>query len=204
VAQSILEWLVTVPATTLFLVLAAAGFIENLVPPFPADLIVAFGSFIAAKGDSARLVWVALATWIGNVAGAMLVYGLARRYGAERLEQRLGGRHAQSWDLRLHRMFDRYGTLAVFLGRFVPGVRALVPAVAGAMRAPLIRTALLIGTASAIWYGSITYIAYRVGSNWQALQASVARYGTLAGAIAAVVLLAGIGAWLLGRRRTRN
>lgn len=203
-AQSILDWLVTVPATTLYLVLAASAFIENLFPPFPSDLIVAFGSFLAARGDSASLLWVLLVTWTGNVAGAMLVYGLARRYGAEKLEQRLGGRHAQSWDLRLHNMFDRYGMLAVFLGRFIPGVRALVPAVAGAMRAPVLRTGLLIGTASAIWYGTITYIAYRVGSNWQSLQGAVARYGTLAGVIAAVILLAGIGAWLLARRRTPN
>jgi membrane protein DedA with SNARE-associated domain len=134
----------------------------------------------------------------------MAVYGLARRYGAERFEQRLAGKHAQSWDARLHKMFDRYGVLAVLVGRFVPGVRALVPAVAGAVRAPLGRTTLLIGIASAIWYGAITYIAYRVGSNWEALRGSIAKYSTMAGIIAAAVLVVGIGIWLLRRRRTRN
>ena len=202
--QSILDWLVTLPPTTLYVVLGIVAALENFVPPFPADVTVAFGSFIVAQGNQGSLKMVALVTWVGNVAGAMAVYALARRYGAERFEQRLAGKHAQSWDARLHKMFDRYGVLAVLVGRFVPGVRALVPAVAGAVRAPLGRTTLLIGIASAIWYGAITYIAYRVGSNWEALRGSVTRYGTLAGVIAAVVLVVGIGIWLLRRRRTRN
>jgi membrane protein DedA with SNARE-associated domain len=198
------DWLVTLPAATLYTVLGIVAALENFVPPFPADVTVAFGSFLVAQGHQGTLKMVALVTWVGNVAGAMAVYGLARRYGAERFERRLAGKHAASWDARLHRMFDRYGVLAVLVGRFVPGVRALVPAVAGAVRAPVWRTTLLIAIAAAIWYGAITYIAYRVGSNWESVRGTVARYSTLAGTLAAVVLVAGIGLWLLRRRRTRN
>lgn len=195
------DWLVTLPATTMYLVLAIVAAIENFIPPFPADMVVAFGSFLVAQGNKGTLAMVALVTWAGNVIGAMAVYALARRYGAERFEQRLAGKHAQSWDARLHRMFDRYGVLAVLVGRFVPGVRALVPAVAGAVRAPVFRTVALIGLAAAIWYGSITYIAYRVGTNWDTLRATVARYGTVAGIVAAILLAVGVGAWLLLRKR---
>ena len=195
------DWLVTLPATTMYLVLAIVAAIENFIPPFPADMVVAFGSFLVAQGNKGTLAMVALVTWAGNVVGAMAVYALARRYGAERFEQRLAGKHAQSWDARLHRMFDRYGVLAVLVGRFVPGVRALVPAVAGAVRAPVFRTVALIGLAAAIWYGSITYIAYRVGTNWDTLRATVARYGTVAGIVAAILLAVGVGAWLLLRKR---
>lgn len=200
-AQSIFEWLVTLPAAAYYIVLGVVAAIENLVPPFPADLVVAFASFLAAKGDRGTLLAVAFCTWFGNVAGAMLVYWLTRRYGAERTERRLAGKHAESWDRRIHQLFDRYGTLAIFVGRFVPGVRALVPAVAGAVRAPVLKTTLLIGTASAIWYGAITYIAYRVGSNWEAVRATMGRYGTVAGLVAAVLLVAGIVTWLVRRRK---
>jgi membrane protein DedA with SNARE-associated domain len=197
------DWLVTLPPAALYTVLGIVAALENFVPPFPADVTVAFGSFLVAQGQQGSLKMVALVTWVGNVAGAMAVYALARRFGAERFEKRLAGKHAESWDARLHRMFDRYGVLAVLVGRFVPGVRALVPAVAGAVRAPLGRTTLLIALAAAIWYGAITYIAYRVGSNWEALRGSIARYSTRAGIVAAVVLVVGIGIWLLRRRRTR-
>jgi membrane protein DedA with SNARE-associated domain len=199
-----LEWLVTLPPAALYTVLAIVAALENFVPPFPADVTVAFGAFLVAQGNQGSLAMVALVTWVGNVAGAMAVYGLARRFGAERFEQRLAGKHAQSWDARLHRMFDRYGVLAVLVGRFVPGVRALVPAVAGAVRAPIGRTTLLIGMAAAIWYGAITYIAYRVGSNWESVRGTVGRYSTAAAIVAGVVLVVGTGVWLLRRRRTRG
>lgn len=201
--DAILDWLVTLPASTLYVVLGLIAAIENIVPPFPADVTVAFGAFIAAQGEGTLLL-VALSTWAGNVGGALLVYAAARRYGAERFERRLAGRHAQSWDARLHRMFDRYGSLAIFVGRFVPGVRAIVPAVAGAVRSPFLKTALLIGAASALWYGTITYIAYRVGSNWDAVRAAIARYSTTAGIVGAIILLGGVGAWLVARRRRRT
>lgn len=200
-AQAILDWLVTLPATTFYIVLAIVAAIENLIPPFPADLVVAFGSFLAAKGQRGSLFLVALSTWSGNVAGAMLVYALARRYGAERTERRLAGKHAESWDRRIHQLFDRYGSLAIFVGRFIPGVRAMVPAVAGAVRSPVLKTALLIGTASAIWYGGLTYIAYRVGSSWETLRDSIGKYSTGAGIVGAVVLVAGVVTWQLRRRR---
>ena len=199
--DSIFDWLLTLPAATLYVVLGLVAAIENVIPPFPADLVIAFGSFLAAHANRGSLAVVALSTWIGNVGGAMLVYLLARRYGAERLERRLAGRHAQSWDARIHRMFDRYGALAILVGRFVPGIRALVPAVAGAVRTPVLKTFLLIGLASALWYGAITYIAYRVGTNWEAVRGTVARYSTLAGIVGAVALVAGVGIWLLLRRR---
>ena len=203
-AESIFQWLVTLPPTTLYVVLAVVAAIENIIPPFPADLVVAFGSFLVAQGDRGSLLLVAFFTWLGNVAGAMIVYGLARRYGAERLEKRIGGRHAESWDARIHRMFDRYGTPAIFVSRFVPGVRALVPAVAGAVRTPVLKTVLLIGTASAIWYGAITYIAYRVGSSWEVLRAAIGRYSTTAAIVGSALLVVGVGAWLLARRRRRD
>ena len=200
-AQSILDWLVSLPASAFYIVLGVVAAIENFIPPFPADVVVAFGAFLAAKGHRGSLTFVAFSIWLGNVIGAMVVYGLARRYGAERLEQRLAGKHAESWDKRLHALFDRYGSLAVFFGRFVPGVRALVPAVAGAVRSPVFSTMLLIGLASAIWYGGITYIAYRVGSSWEVLRDTIGQYSTVVGIVGAVVLVAGVVIWQLRRRR---
>ena len=54
---------------------------------------------------------------------------------------------------------------ALFLSRFIPGVRALVPPFAGAFRLPLIRSMVVMGVASGIWYGIISYLAFRVGAD---------------------------------------
>jgi membrane protein DedA with SNARE-associated domain len=57
--------------------------------------------------------------------------------------------------------------------------------------------------ASGIWYGVIAYLAYRAGSDWTALTHMISRSGRLAALVAAVLVLAGVLAWLVHRRRAR-
>jgi membrane protein DedA with SNARE-associated domain len=201
--QSLLDWLVTLGSGTLYTVLFLAAGLENLFPPFPSDVVVAFGSFVAAQG-SATAFGVFLVTWLGNVGTAMLVYVLGRRYGARRVERRLAGKHAESRDAKLRAMLKRLGMPAVFLSRFIPGVRALVPAVAGALRFPVLPTTAMIGTASAIWYGLITFVAFRVGADWPRLKVMVGRYSTTAAIVGSILLALGVAVWLLVRKRQKQ
>lgn len=201
--ESFLEWLVTIPVGTLYAVLTVTAAIENIIPPFPSDVVVAFGSFVVAQGEQGTMLGVFVATWSGNVGGAMIVYALGRRYGAEPLERRLAGKHAQSWDAKVRRLFERYGMPAVFVSRFVPGVRAIVPAIAGALKLSVVWTVIMISMASAIWYGLITMVAFRVGSNWDELKATIMRYGTTAAILGVVLLAAGIAVWLVAHKRRR-
>jgi membrane protein DedA with SNARE-associated domain len=202
--ESFLERLATLPAGTLYTVLLVTAAIENLIPPFPSDVVVAFGSFVVAQGNKGTMWGVFLATWSGNVAGAMIVYALGRRYGAERLERRLAGKHAESADAKIRRMFERYGMPAVFVSRFVPGVRAIVPAFAGALRLSVLWTMTMVAVASAIWYGLITVVAFRVGSDWEQLKGTITRYGTTAAIIGGILLALGVIGWLMFRKRTRT
>jgi membrane protein DedA with SNARE-associated domain len=181
----------------MYLALAVTAGIENIFPPLPADTVVAFGSFLAARGEGSA-IGAFLATWLGNMAGAMLMYGVGARYGAERVSQRFGGGAGQE---RLQRMYARYGVWAIFLSRFVPGVRAIVPPFAGALRVGAVRSALAMGIASGLWYGAITYVAFNAGANFEALSARIAAgqrwVGIGAATIAAIALLA----WYVVRRR---
>lgn len=199
--QSLLDWLFSLPPEALYAILVITAAIENIVPPFPSDVVVAFGSFVIAQGANASMLGVFLSVWSGNVGGAMLVYVLGRRYGAEGLERRLGGKDAASRHARVRKLFDRFGLPAIFVSRFVPGVRALVPAIAGALKLSVVWVTVMIGTASAIWYGLITVIAFRVGSDWERLRGTVAQYSRTAAIIGAVILVAGVAAWLVARKR---
>lgn len=199
--ESLLDWLGTLPPGALYAIVGLTGSVENVFPPFPSDVVIAFGSFVIAQTHNGTMLGVFLSVWSGNVASAMLVYGLGRRYGAERMERRLGGKHAASRDARFRKLLDRYGLPAIFVSRFVPGVRALVPAIAGALKLSAAWVMLMMGTASAIWYGAITVISFRVGSDWERMRDTVARYGTTAAIIATVILAAGIGAWLIAHRQ---
>jgi membrane protein DedA with SNARE-associated domain len=195
-------WLTSLPPLALYLALAVTAAAENIFPPLPADTVVAFGSFLAARGD-ATPVGTFLATWIGNVAGAMLVYATARRFGADWLHARLKRFGGERREHTLERLYRQYGVLALFVSRFLPGVRAVVPPFAGALRVPPLRAGAAIAFASGIWYGIVTVVAYRVGADWEALRARVGSLSQGAALLAGGLVALAVALWFL-RRLSRS
>jgi membrane protein DedA with SNARE-associated domain len=200
VLQTILDWFAGLPPVLLYLALFGAALIENVFPPAPSDVVVAFGSFIAARGRGSPFLTFAFVL-AGNVTGAMLMYGVGRKYGAERVLRRLGG--GADGQARMEAMFARWGVWALVVSRFLPGVRALVPPFAGALRLGAVRSALAMGIASAVWYGAITYFAYTAGSNFEALQARIVESQKWLAIGASVLVGLGLAVWLLRRGRAR-
>ncbi|MDQ3811219.1 MAG: VTT domain-containing protein [Chloroflexota bacterium] len=200
--QDVLAWLTSLPPLALYLALALTAALENIFPPLPADTVVAFGSFLAARGEAT--VGVALvATWLGNVAGAMAVYAAARQWASSGARTRLRRFAGQNAENRLDALYRRWGIAALFLSRFLPGVRAIVPPFAGALKLPAGRVALTIGLASGVWYGLVSIAAYQVGANWEVLQARIASLTRSVGLVAAATAAALGIVWLLTRRRRR-
>lgn len=195
-----LIWLSGLPSGVLIGAMAALAAIENIFPPIPADVLVAFGAFLAARAGTSPIP-AFLAVWIGNMLGASAMYALGRRYGADRVERRYHLDRTGHADQTMLALYDRWGTISLFASRFIPGVRAVVPPIAGAMRIPFPRAILAIGVASAIWYGAATWIAFRVGSNWEALRAALGRFGLWTAVGAALVMIVGV--TVVWRRRRR-
>ena len=198
--DSLLAWLTSVPIGTLYVALAAVAAIENVFPPIPADTVVALGSFLAARGKGSVIAAFA-ATWFGNVSCAMIMYAIGRRYGAERLEHRLLGDKGPQAERRLQTLYGRYGVIALFASRFIPGVRALVPPFAGALRVPALRAGIAIGSASAIWYGAVSYLGFTLGGNWPQVLRLISEYGRALAITAIGLLVLGGALWLTRSRK---
>lgn len=198
--QPFLDWLTHLPLGALYSALALAAALENIVPPIPADTVVALGSFLAARGQGS--LWLSFAATLGgNIVGATIMFAVGRRYGAGFVRRRIPGLDAAKHERRLRALHGKYGLAALFFSRFLPGVRAVVPPFAGALRLSPVRSIAAMGLASALWYGAITWLAYRVGNSWEALMESV-RSLNLALAIGAATLVAlAVGIWLVARRR---
>ncbi|MBT8402917.1 MAG: DedA family protein, partial [Gemmatimonadetes bacterium] len=153
-----LDFLAALPGWAVYLLLGVGAAIENLVPPIPADTFVVVAGLLASLG--AVEFWAAgLLTWGANVAGALLVYRMGDRYGRGFFEQGAG-----RWVLRPGQMrriegfYARWGTPAIFFARFLPGLRAVVPAFAGISHHGFWRTAIPVSVASAIWYVGLLWV----------------------------------------------
>jgi membrane protein DedA with SNARE-associated domain len=198
------EWLMSIPLAALYLLMAAFAAIENVFPPVPADTVVALGSWLAARGEGSAF-WAFLATWIGNVAGAGAMYFVGRRHGAGWIRKKFPKLADEKSEQRLRDLHGRYGAAALVLSRFIPGVRAIVPPFAGALRLSPVPTMLAIAVASGVWYGLVSYLAFKAGADWGSLMQAVTRYGRMTAIVAAgVVALVALVWWLRGRSRVRT
>ncbi len=201
--QTLMGWLGALPLSTLYVSIGGLSAFENFFPPFPSDAVIAFGSFLAARAHGSPFV-VLLLGWFGNVAGATVTYILGRRYGGKAFLHRIEKYAGPTAEERIRKLYKKYGFAGLFVSRFLPGVRAIVPPFAGAMKLPAFGVVLSIASASAVWFGLITFLAFRAGDNWDLLQRYLVRSGKVAGGIAIGIVLLAIAIWLWKRRGSKR
>jgi membrane protein DedA with SNARE-associated domain len=175
-------------------VLGLGAAIENIFPPAPADTFVLLGAFLASTGRASNLI-VFFSTWIANVVSALIVYGVARRYGEGAFRTRIGHWVLKPRQLdRISQFYGRRGTPAIFMSRFLPAFRAIVPVFAGVSGISFPRVAIPLAVASAIWYGALIVLANFAGNNWSRIVHLFDRVSTVL-LVIALVLIAGFGWW---------
>ncbi|MGH7502949.1 MAG: DedA family protein [Longimicrobiales bacterium] len=154
------------PPAAVYVVLGLGAAIENIIPPVPADTFVLLGGFLSASERVSPWL-VFLSTWVANVASALLVYGLARRWGRHIFDTGLGRWLLKPKQLdRIGQFYERWGTPAILVSRFLPAFRAIVPVFAGVSRLPWPRVAIPLALASAVWYGMLIAVGSLTGRNW--------------------------------------
>jgi len=201
VESGLIGWLSHAPLALLYLIMAAFAAVENVLPPIPADTVVALGRWLAARGQGSPL-WAFLSVWVGNIAGASAMYYVGRRHGTAWIERRFPKSADEKSENRFRELHRKYGAASLFLSRFIPGVRALVPPFAGALRLPAVSSLASISIASGIWYGLVSYLAFRAGAaDWNALTGRISSVGRWIAVGAGVVLAIGALVWWLRQRR---
>ena len=166
----------------LFLLMAG----ESMVLPIPSEAVMPFAGYLVSTGE---MSWAGaiLASSAGSLLGSWLSY-LMGKHGLLPLVLRYGRyvfvqeHHVE----KAHLFFSSRGTVAVFLCRFIPGVRHVSSIPAGSARMPLGPFLAASVAGAALWNTLLLAIGYQVGENHEALS----RYKHLLDlAGAAVVLL---------------
>jgi membrane protein DedA with SNARE-associated domain len=200
--ESFIAWMAGLPPVAIYCVIAVLAAVENIIPPFPADTIIALGAFLSHRGITNP--WIVFAvTLSANMAGAMAMYWMAARHAPALLRSKLA-----RWLLPedalafVRREYERFGVTGLFFGRFLPGFRAVVAPFAGLVHAGPIRAGLAMMFASAIWYGAIIYLASQLGERWGEILQQVGRINRGAGVVALIALAAlALHLWRRQRRR---
>lgn len=198
--DSLLEWLKSLPPLLVYLVVGGIAAVENVFPPVPADVVALFGGFLAGQGTGNPWLMF-LVVWLGNLATALLMYWVGRKKGEQFFHGRIGRMLLQPKQMeKLSRFYQRRGTIVIFVSRFLPMFRAVVPIFAGTSNVGFWRAALPMAAASGLWYGGIVYLGATAGENWEQIRSTVESSGKWL-AIAAALLALGVGYWWWKSRR---
>jgi membrane protein DedA with SNARE-associated domain len=193
---SLQTWIEQLLGQAGYLGLAGLMVLENLVPPVPSELILPVAGFFVGLGRL-EFLGVLIASTVGSLGGALLLYGLGRKIGEARLRRLLrawGGRvgFATSTYDRGAALLRSHATPVLFWGRFVPGLRSILSLPAGIVRIPLPSFLLWTGLSALCWNSVLIRAGWWLGAHWDQVALGVNRYGlALVGfAIAAGVVTA--------------
>lgn len=146
-------------------------FVETgvVVMPFlPGDSLLFAAGAICARGDGAMNIGILIALLIvAAVLGDNSNYAIGRYLGGWAVKLKIGKRQLvkQAYIDKTQAFFDKYGTKAIIMARFVPIVRTFTPFVAGVGKMNYMRKFLPYDVAGGVlWISSMSLAGYALGN----------------------------------------
>jgi membrane protein DedA with SNARE-associated domain len=133
---------------------------------------------VIAAAASGGIIGDNIGFWLGRAFGYRLLLRYGRRIGLSERRVKLG-----------QYLFLRHGGMVVFLGRFVPALRAFVAFLAGANRMDWPRFVVFNAVGSVVWAGAYGMAAFWLGQEVERLAKPVAAALGVAAVIAIIVLV---------------
>jgi membrane-associated protein len=161
------DWLFANYNTSIYVVLFAVIFVETglvAMPFLPGDSLL-FTAGLFARSGYLNMAYLMLLLFIAAVLGDNINYWIGRKIGIRVFNFNLRGKPLVKKEYldKTHEFFEKHGTKAIIMARFVPFVRTFAPFAAGVgeMRYTKYLTFDIIG--GALWIGSLTTAGYLLG-----------------------------------------
>ncbi|SMO61002.1 DedA family protein [Fodinibius sediminis] len=178
--QELIQLIKTLPPASIYLVFLAIAYLENVIPPIPGDVLVAFGGYLAAE-SVVGVVPVLILTTVASVFGFMTMYWIGHRWG-EQIEQKQKGvrvlryipveylNKVRSW-------MQKWGMGVVLANRFLAGTRSVISLAAGLGHTRISSTILCSTISSVLWNGILLGFGWVVHENWRLIGEYLSIYG---------------------------
>jgi membrane protein DedA with SNARE-associated domain len=193
-------WLESIPALAVYLLVAGVVGIESLGIPFPGEIVLVSAALLTSTHSLAvSPLWIGIAGSAGAIVGDSIGYAIGHRWGeplfgwlGRKFPSHFGPAHVAYAE----KVFDRWGILAVFFGRFVALLRIFAGPLSGSLKMPYFRFLAANALGGICWAGGLTAAVYYLG---EVADAWFSRFSYLA---LAAAVLGGIIVGLVIKRKT--
>jgi len=187
------DWVIELIQRTGYVGVFLLMFLETVFPPVPSEVIMPIAGLAAARG--AMTLWgVILSGTAGAMFGNFFWYLLARVIGIERFRpfiEKHGRWLTLDWpDVeKAERLFGKFGSVVVGLGRMLPTVRSVVSIPAGLLHMRLKSFLFWSTVGTAGWSAGLAAAGYILGQQFDQIERVV-------GPLSLVVIAAIIGLYV--------
>jgi membrane-associated protein len=160
---------------------------ESAGIPVPGEITLLLASFLAYSEHQLHLGWIIVVATCAATLGGDLGYAVGYYGGRPLLDRYQSVLRIPSASLkRGEQMFADYGAVAIFLARFIFGLRVFAGPLAGVLRMRWRAFALFNFLGAAVWVTFIASAGYLFGHHWHTLLRAMQRFNI------AVLIVAGI------------
>lgn len=162
------DWLFANYGTAIYTVLFLVIFIETglvAMPFLPGDSLL-FTAGLFARTGHLNLSYLLILLFIAAVLGDNCNYWVGRKIGIRIFDLKLKGRALVKKEYldKTHLFFEKHGTKAIIMARFVPFVRTFAPFAAGVGEMNYRRFLSYDLLGGALWIGGLTFAGYLLGN----------------------------------------
>ncbi|HHW37795.1 MAG TPA: DedA family protein [Bacillales bacterium] len=202
------NWLISIMNECGYIGILLLIALENIFPPIPSEVILTFGGFMTTT-TNLTITGVVIASTIGAVLGAVVLYGIGLLLDVENLEKIIDrwGHILRLTKDDLHKAdawFDKYGPWTVFFCRFVPLIRSLISIPAGMSNMNFFLFLLLTTVGTFIWNIVLISLGASVGDSWDSIVVYMDIYSNIVYVILALLFVLFIFIYIKTRKPRRR
>lgn len=162
--EGFIGWVLSLMETLGEVGVGIAVLIETFFPPIPSEAVLPGAGFLAYDGRMSAW-WAWIAATLGALIGAWGWYAVGAALGRRRTRNLVGRIPLMEYEDfdKAEAFFQRWGGLAVLLGRCVPLVRSFISLPAGVERMPFFLFTVYTTVGSAVWNGIWVGLGYAFG-----------------------------------------
>jgi len=205
--QQVVDWVSVFPPAGIYAFFFLIAYLENIIPPIPGDILVAFGGYLAASSVVSVIPLVFITT-LASVIGFMNMYWFGGKW-ADVIEKK----EKTHWLLRFfdYKYFengkgwmDRWGQGVIFANRFLAGTRSVISLMAGFYKLSPKLTILNSALSSIIWNSILVYLGWLVKENWQIIGSYLSAYSQIIISVLLLAILARIGWFFYQQKKSKT
>jgi membrane protein DedA with SNARE-associated domain len=187
----------------IYLFLFFSSFIENLFPPYPADLVALTGAYFIYTAELSIVLGFVLVV-IGGLSSVVILYLLGRNQGVKLFQKKRGFFLNTEYLERIESWFSRHGEKVLLVSRFMAGIRTVIAVGAGVGGVRPGKMVAYSAISFVLWNFVLFSLAYVFRTNFEAVVRFVEAYSTTVLVGAVLLVVGGITYMRIKKRNTRG